>query len=127
MHRELDVEIKVVCVQVLKYFLKSENNSEIERVGSKYHATGGPMQVERYTFYRVTRTLLNCYAELLNYVQISLAAAPRMEIDRSRSRAGLRQSSGFGGGQCNRLRCGANNEQKWGPADHRRSLSWTAQ
>lgn len=34
--------------QVLKYFKKSENNKEIGRVGRKWHATGGPMTVERF-------------------------------------------------------------------------------
>ncbi|XP_076166298.1 glucose dehydrogenase [FAD, quinone] [Ptiloglossa arizonensis] len=34
--------------EVLKYFKKSENNKEIGRVGRKWHATGGPMTVERF-------------------------------------------------------------------------------
>ncbi|XP_008551873.1 glucose dehydrogenase [FAD, quinone]-like [Microplitis demolitor] len=34
--------------EVLPFFLKSENNSEINRVGRQYHATGGPMTVERF-------------------------------------------------------------------------------
>ncbi|XP_011696823.1 PREDICTED: glucose dehydrogenase [FAD, quinone]-like isoform X2 [Wasmannia auropunctata] len=34
--------------EVLPYFIKSEDNKEIERVGAKYHGTGGPMTVERF-------------------------------------------------------------------------------
>ncbi|XP_014219092.1 glucose dehydrogenase [FAD, quinone]-like [Copidosoma floridanum] len=34
--------------EVLPYFLRSEDNREIDRVGSKQHATGGPLPVERF-------------------------------------------------------------------------------
>ncbi|XP_046487546.1 glucose dehydrogenase [FAD, quinone]-like [Neodiprion pinetum] len=35
---------------VLPFFLKSEDNGEIDRVGSEYHATGGPLSVERFPY-----------------------------------------------------------------------------
>lgn len=35
---------------VLPYYLKSENNSEIGRVSEQFHATGGPMNVERLPY-----------------------------------------------------------------------------
>lgn len=31
----------------MPYYLKSENNTELGRVGTKYHRTGGVMNVER--------------------------------------------------------------------------------
>ncbi|XP_015585224.1 glucose dehydrogenase [FAD, quinone] [Cephus cinctus] len=34
--------------EVMPYFLKSEDNREINRVGNTHHATGGPMPVERF-------------------------------------------------------------------------------
>ncbi|XP_066592006.1 glucose dehydrogenase [FAD, quinone]-like [Prorops nasuta] len=34
--------------EVMPYYLKSEDNREIGRVSSKYHARGGPMTVERF-------------------------------------------------------------------------------
>ncbi|XP_058801853.1 glucose dehydrogenase [FAD, quinone]-like [Phymastichus coffea] len=34
--------------EVVPYFLKSEDNHEIKRVGTKHHATGGIMPVERF-------------------------------------------------------------------------------
>ncbi|XP_017761387.1 PREDICTED: glucose dehydrogenase [FAD, quinone]-like [Eufriesea mexicana] len=34
--------------EVLPYFMCSENNTEINRVGRKYHATGGLLNVERF-------------------------------------------------------------------------------
>lgn len=40
---------KHFCYQVLPYFFKGENNKQIgSLVSAKYHATGGPMTVERY-------------------------------------------------------------------------------
>ena len=33
--------------QVMPYYLKSENNTELSRVGTKYHRSGGLMNVER--------------------------------------------------------------------------------
>ncbi|XP_017761389.1 PREDICTED: glucose dehydrogenase [FAD, quinone]-like [Eufriesea mexicana] len=36
--------------EVLPYYLKSENNTEIGRVSAKHHATGGPMNVERLPY-----------------------------------------------------------------------------
>ncbi|KOX78881.1 Glucose dehydrogenase [acceptor], partial [Melipona quadrifasciata] len=35
---------------VLPYYLKSENNREIKRVGTKYHSVGGPLDVERFPY-----------------------------------------------------------------------------
>ncbi|CAL7949811.1 unnamed protein product [Xylocopa violacea] len=35
---------------VLPYFLKAEDNTEIGRVSSKYHSKGGPMTVERFRY-----------------------------------------------------------------------------
>lgn len=32
----------------MPYFMCSENNGEIDRVGRKYHTTGGPLSVERF-------------------------------------------------------------------------------
>lgn len=37
-----------ISVQVLPYFKCSENNTEIQRVGRKYHSTGGLLNVERF-------------------------------------------------------------------------------
>ncbi|XP_034943627.1 glucose dehydrogenase [FAD, quinone]-like [Chelonus insularis] len=34
--------------EVIPFFLKSEDNREIDRVGRKHHATGGPVIVERF-------------------------------------------------------------------------------
>lgn len=36
-----------LCFQVMPYYLKSENNTELDRVGTKYHRKGGVMNVER--------------------------------------------------------------------------------
>ncbi|XP_068992608.1 glucose dehydrogenase [FAD, quinone]-like [Neodiprion pinetum] len=36
--------------EVLPYFLKGEDNGEIDDVGTAYHATGGPMSVERFPY-----------------------------------------------------------------------------
>ncbi|XP_046433468.1 glucose dehydrogenase [FAD, quinone]-like [Neodiprion fabricii] len=36
--------------EVMPFFLKSEDNGEIERVGSEYHSTGGPLSVERFPY-----------------------------------------------------------------------------
>lgn len=34
--------------EVLPYFIRSENNAEVDRVGNVYHGTGGPLNVERF-------------------------------------------------------------------------------
>lgn len=36
--------------EVMPYYLKSENNTELSRVGTKYHRSGGLMNVERFPY-----------------------------------------------------------------------------
>ncbi|XP_031774102.1 glucose dehydrogenase [FAD, quinone] [Apis florea] len=36
--------------EVMPYYLKSENNTELDRVGTKYHRNGGVMNVERFPY-----------------------------------------------------------------------------
>lgn len=38
------------CAQVLPYFMCSENNTEINRVGRKYHSSGGLLTVQRFSW-----------------------------------------------------------------------------
>lgn len=50
--------------QVLPFFLCSENNTELDRVGRRYHAQGGPMNVERFPWQpAITADLLYAAAE----------------------------------------------------------------
>lgn len=44
----LDLNIFKFYHQVLPFFMCSENNTEIERIGRAYHGTGGPLTVERF-------------------------------------------------------------------------------
>ncbi|XP_016912171.2 glucose dehydrogenase [FAD, quinone] isoform X1 [Apis cerana] len=50
---------------VLPYFMCSENNTEIDRVGRKYHSTGGLLNVERFSWRPdISNDILAAAAEL---------------------------------------------------------------
>ncbi|XP_014219093.1 glucose dehydrogenase [FAD, quinone]-like [Copidosoma floridanum] len=51
--------------EVLPYFLCSENNTELPRVGRKHHTQGGPLNVERFPWQpAITADILYAAAEL---------------------------------------------------------------
>lgn len=51
-------------LQVFPFFLCSENNTEINRVGKKFHATGGPLTVQRFPWQpAMTGDILDAAAE----------------------------------------------------------------
>ena len=46
--KKIPLHVAFFSLQVLPYYLKAENNREIERVGRKHHGVGGPLDVERF-------------------------------------------------------------------------------
>ncbi|KAJ2944841.1 hypothetical protein O0L34_g1735 [Tuta absoluta] len=44
--------------EVLPYFLKSENNRDVEAHNKYYHAVGGPLNVERYSYVDINTMML---------------------------------------------------------------------
>lgn len=51
--------------EVLPYFLKSEDNKQIDEVDRGYHSTGGPLQVSQFPYHPpLSNTLLKAAQEL---------------------------------------------------------------
>lgn len=83
-------------IQVLPFFTKSENNREIGRVSPAYHATGGPMTVERLPWQPpFAKSLLAAAVETGYGVTEDMTGAQitGFTIAQTMSKNGVRQSS----------------------------------
>lgn len=94
----------VICpLQVLPYYLKSENNTEIGRVSAKHHATGGPMTVQRFVdpkylhLYRILKIIsFDRRFELISECrQVPVSTSLRLAYPQSSGRSRFRRFRRF--------------------------------
>lgn len=80
---------------VLKYFLRSENNLDQDMSGTKYHGVGGPMSVQRFPYQDINvRALIHAFREK-GFKEADLNGAEQEGVMRTQSttRGGERQSA----------------------------------
>ncbi|XP_051170539.1 glucose dehydrogenase [FAD, quinone]-like isoform X2 [Leptopilina boulardi] len=82
--------------EVLPYFMCMENNTELHRVGTKYHSSGGPLNVERFSWQPpITNDILKA-AEEIGYKVIEDLNGDEISgftIAQTNSKNGVRVSS----------------------------------